>query len=140
MIAFLVHASIYIIVSVSNIHLLAIAGVSMLASFGLAVLVGMLAWTLANFSSVMLARMVLVRVGLCLNKNVEVLASLSNSMHKDLLSEWPLIDVSLIIKLVVFGVRVLGDFFIEQSGSRSSACSCAGGISAFNLPFLFVTG
>lgn len=71
----------------THIRLLAITCVPMLAGLGLASILGMLAFALTLGSSVMLAGVMLMRMRLCLDRNIEVLSCLRHSMLRKISSQ-----------------------------------------------------
>ena len=82
----------------------------------------------------MRASVLLVRVRLSLNRDVEVLACLADSVDQDLVAVWPL-AVKLFL-LVVLGERVLGDFVIEESSMCGGVGVLADWVCAFNFGVL----
>eukprot|EP01065_Artemidia_motanka_P025799 TRINITY_DN30754_c0_g1_i1.p3 TRINITY_DN30754_c0_g1~~TRINITY_DN30754_c0_g1_i1.p3 ORF type:complete len:161 (-),score=0.44 TRINITY_DN30754_c0_g1_i1:308-790(-) len=103
----------------------------MLASSILASAICVFAFTLAFSSSVVLARMMLVRMRLRLDRDEEVLARLCDSVHEDFISVWPLSHKCLL--LVIFCEALLRDFVVEERGVSGGVGGGASGVSSFDF-------
>ena len=91
----------------------------------------MFAVALTLLTTVVLAIMVLMAVGLSLDKNEKVLTSLSNSMNQALVSIWPF--TLKVLLLVVLGKGLFCDIGVEENGMCGFECSLAGRECAFDF-------
>jgi HAMP domain-containing protein len=106
----------------------------MLASLSLAALILVGARTITLLASMMRASVLLVGVWLSLDRDVEVLARLADSVDQNLIAVWPL-AVKLLL-LVVLGEGVFGDFVIEESSVCGSVGVFADWVCAFDFGVL----
>jgi hypothetical protein len=103
----------------------------MLAGFPLTALIGLRARTLALFATMVRASVLLVRVRLGLDGDIEVLPRLADGPDQDLVAVWPL-ALELLL-LIVLGEGLLSDFIVEERRVGGDKGGFAGWVCAFDF-------